>query len=142
MKFLVSRTVQFGLFLACAAAGPGGALADVAGGPAGPTERGEAELAWFTPTTRTDQSCLRELEGFVIRWGRDPDALNLQREVPMSELDCEPTGRETECGEVWHCQHTVKGLSPGEWYFTVEAYDSGRRYSEPAGPVSKTITAP
>lgn len=141
MNVLLSRAVPLGLFLACAAFGIGGALADVDGATQLP-ERGEAELAWFTPTTRTDQSCLRELEGFVIRWGRDPDALNQQREVPMSELDCEPTGRETECGEVWHCQHTVKGLSPGEWYFTVEAYDSGRRYSEPAGPVSKTITAP
>lgn len=102
-------------------------------------ELGEATLTWDVPTTRADQSCLHDLEGFLIRWGNAPDRLDQMEHVPAEELNCTGTGKETPCGEIQRCAFTVESLQPGIWHFVVYASDSEFHLSEPSEVGRKRI---
>ena len=104
-------------------------------------EPGEAVLEWDVPMMRDDGSCLWDLKGFVVSWGTGPDQLLEAERIPLEELSCRGTGEKTPCGEIQRCTFTVKGLSPGTWYFVVRAYDEQWRESEPSVAGQKTIDA-
>lgn len=108
--------------------------------PPGPTQ-GRATLSWDTPVTRADGSCLADLAGFEIRWGRDPDRLTRHERPPMDELNCRETGATTSCGQARRCSFAVEGLSPAIWYFVIHAYDGAGRQSGPSRMVYKVIEA-
>lgn len=102
---------------------------------------GTATLSWDAPTTRSDGQCLDGLAGFVVRWGNAPEALRFSRTVTVDEAQCVITTRRSSCGPIRRCSYTVRDLEPGEWHFSVSAFDGNRRMSAPSGTVQKTIGA-
>jgi hypothetical protein len=100
---------------------------------------GTATLSWDAPTTRADGQCLDGLAGFVVRWGNAPEELRFSRTVSVDEAQCVTTTRRSSCGPIRRCSYTVRNLEPGEWHFSVSAFDGNRRMSAPSGTVRKTI---
>ena len=94
------------------------------GGGGGGTGNSTATLEWDSPTTNVDQSCLTNLAGYVVTYGNTPGATTYQEIIPVSSLSCTNTATITACGTVQTCSYTVRGLSPGQWYFTAATYNS------------------
>ena len=72
-----------------------------------PVSRGSVLLTWQAPSENTDDSPLRDLAGFHIYWGTDPDAPAHTVSVGTHTLS-----------------YQFAGLSPGIYYFTTTAVNS------------------
>jgi len=103
---------------------PPGDGAPGGGGGGGVTTSVSVKLEWESPTTNQDQSCLRNLAGYVITYGNTPGAATHQDTVPLNSLSCVDTTLVTACGTVQTCSYTLHGLAPGEWHFTASAYNN------------------
>jgi hypothetical protein len=88
-----------------------------------PSSNGAATLSWSPPTQNTDGTTLNNLAGFRISYGSSSGALNQTIEVANPGL----------------ATYVVTGLSSGNWYFAVRAYNSGGAESANSSVVSKTI---
>ncbi len=88
-----------------------------------PTTNGSATLSWTPPTQNTDGSAISNLAGFRIQYGTSANALTQTIEVNNPGL----------------ATYVVSGLSSGNWFFSVRAYDSGGAESANSNVVSKTI---
>ena len=88
-----------------------------------PTTNGSATLSWTPPTQNTDGTPLNNLAGHRIQYGTSANALT-------QTIDVNNPGLTT---------YVVTGLSSGNWFFSVKAYDSGGAESANSNAVSKTI---
>lgn len=88
-----------------------------------PSSNGTATLSWSPPTQNTDGTTLSNLAGFRISYGSSSGALNQTIEVANPGL----------------ATYVVTGLSSGNWYFAVRAYNSSGAESANSSVVSKTI---
>jgi pectin methylesterase-like acyl-CoA thioesterase len=84
-----------------------------------------AALSWNAPLQRQNNESLKmaELAGYVISYGQDPE--NLDQTVYVNDA--------------YIMEYTVKNLTQGTWYFSVQAEDDGGLMSPPSDLVSKTI---
>jgi hypothetical protein len=85
---------------------------------------GSATLSWQPPTENADGSPLTNLAGYVIRYGKQADALTL----------------EVKIGNPGITTAMIEGLAPAKWYFTVSAYTTTGVESMPSAVGSKTVT--
>lgn len=85
---------------------------------------GSATLSWQPPTENADGSPLTNLAGYVIRYGKQSDALTL----------------EVKIGNPGITTAMIEGLAPAKWYFTVSAYTTTGVESMPSAVGSKTVT--
>ena len=69
---------------------------------------GSATVSWLPPTERTDGTALTNLAGYHIRYGTSSTALTQQVTVTGAGLT----------------SYVVSGLTAGNWYFGVSAYDT------------------
>jgi hypothetical protein len=69
---------------------------------------GTATLSWEAPTQRTDGTALTDLAGYTIHYGRMSGVYDYQ-------IDVNTPGVAT---------YVVENLVPGDWYFSLSAYDS------------------
>jgi hypothetical protein len=88
-----------------------------------PSSNGTATLSWSPPTQNTDGTTLSNLAGFRISYGSSSGSLNQTIQVANAGL----------------ATYVVTGLSSGNWYFAVRAYNSGGAESANSSVVSKTI---
>lgn len=88
-----------------------------------PPATGTAQLSWEAPSTRTDGSPLKDLQGYRIKYGLAPDQLRCLIEIRDPGVT------------TWK----VTGLSPGTWHFAVVSFDSGFVESDLSRVVSKRI---
>jgi hypothetical protein len=86
-------------------------------------QKGSASLSWTAPTTRVDGSPLTNLAGYKILYGR------------MSGI----YDYETVIDNPGVVAYVVEDLVPGDWYFTVDAYDSDGLESDLSNEVHRTI---
>lgn len=84
---------------------------------------GSAVLSWDPVTMDTSGNTLQDLAGYQIHYGTSAEAMNIV------EMLTDPN----------QTTYTVKHLSPGTWYFAVNAYTTGGTYSGPSNVASKTI---
>jgi hypothetical protein len=100
-----------------------------------------AILAWDSPTTNADGSCLTDLAGYGIYWGLASGSYTQNVLVPLDdpELYCARNGNLPACGAESTCTYTVTRLGSGTWYFATKSYNSGGEQSEFSGEVSKTV---
>jgi hypothetical protein len=84
---------------------------------------GSATVSWLPPTERTDGSALTNLAGYHIRYGTKPTELLQTIELNGSGLT----------------SFTVEGLTPGDWYFGVSAFDTAMVESATSNVGSKKI---
>lgn len=84
---------------------------------------GTAQLNWQPPTQNADGTPLRNLSGYVIRYGRNADALN--RRVVVDDPHA--------------TEYVVDKLGQGKWYFSVSALAKDGAESAAGKVVSKTI---
>lgn len=84
-----------------------------------------ASLSWNAPFTREngDSLSMGELDGYVIRYGKNPDELS----------------KTVRIGNASTMAYTVDNLDNGTWYFTIQVEDVDGLMSAPSAPVSKTI---
>jgi hypothetical protein len=87
------------------------------------TQLGSATLRWTPPTQNKDGSALRNLAGYVVRYGNSLTALTKLVKIANPGI----------------ATYVVDGLSPGKWYFTVAAYNSLGVESAQSNAVSKTV---
>ena len=85
---------------------------------------GIARLSWQPPTQNADGTPLKNLSGYVIRYGRSPKALDRRIQVDDPKATA----------------FTVEKLPEGTWYFTVSAIAGTGAESMPGPVVSKKIT--
>lgn len=71
-------------------------------------DKGSVTLSWVAPTERTDGSPLDDLAGYRINYGRMSEIYDYSVEVKNPGL----------------VSYVVEDLVPGDWYFTVVAFDS------------------
>ena len=90
---------------------------------AAPSSNGTATLSWTPPTQNTDGTTLSNLAGFRISYGTSSSSLNQTIEVANPGL----------------ATYVVTGLSSGNWFFAVRAYNSGGAESANSSVVSKSI---
>lgn len=84
-------------------------------------------LSWLAPGQRIngDQlSYINDIDGYIVRYGQDPDNLDQQVVVDCHSLNC---------------GYDVNDLAPGTWYFAVQTVDSNGLISSPSQPVSRAI---
>lgn len=83
-------------------------------------------LSWLAPGQRINGEPISfyDIDGYIVRYGRDPASLDQQVSV-----DC----------EVLSCGYNVDSLAPGTWYFAVQTVDSNGLISSPSQPVSRTL---
>jgi hypothetical protein len=84
---------------------------------------GSATLTWDAPTTNTNGSLLTDLAGYYIYYGSSADAL-----TQMATLN-----------DAQAISYVVDGLTPGTWYFAVQAFDSAGNRSDLSNIASKTL---
>jgi Putative Ig domain len=84
---------------------------------------GTATLSWTPPTQNTDGSTLSNLAGFRISYGSSASTLTQTIDVANPGL----------------ATYVVTGLSSGNWFFTVRAYNSGGAESANSSVVRKSI---
>jgi hypothetical protein len=100
-----------------------------------------ARLSWDAPTTRTDGTCLHDLQGFVVLWGQAPDRLANRRDLTVEQAQCRSTGTQSACGGVQRCSVGIGPLGSGTWYFAVRAKDGVGQESPLSETVSKSVGA-
>lgn len=96
--------------------------------PEAPPEKegtGTARLSWQPPTQNADGTPLKNLAGYVIRYGRNPKALNRRIQLDDPKLTT----------------YTVEKLGEGTWHFSVAAVTQGGAESVAGPVVSKTVAA-
>ncbi len=91
--------------------------------PVTPSVAGTASLSWSRPTVNTDGTPLRNLAGYVIRYGTSTTDLNNK----ISVASASATGAE------------ITNLSPGNWHFAVSAINTANVESQFSAIVGKTI---
>jgi hypothetical protein len=84
---------------------------------------GVITLSWVPPTERTDGSALTDLAGYKIHYGRMSGVYDY-------EINLTTPGLAT---------YVVENLVPGDWYFTLTAYDSGGLESELSNEAHRLI---
>jgi len=84
---------------------------------------GSATISWLPPTERTDGSALTNLAGYYIRYGTSVNALNQTIKLNGAGLTT----------------YVVEGLTPGQWYFGVSAFDTGNVESTTSNIGTKRI---
>jgi hypothetical protein len=84
---------------------------------------GSATLSWTAPTTNTDGSAISDLAGFRIQYGTSAGALTQTVEISNPSVST----------------YVVSGLSSGNWFFAVRAYNSGGAESANSSVVSRTL---
>lgn len=87
---------------------------------------GTATISWESPTENADGSPLRDLTGYVIRYGVSPQSLVCRVAV-------------TKPGAT---EYVVEHLAEGTWYFSVAALNRAGVEGAPSPAVSKTIGKP
>lgn len=91
-----------------------------------------ATLTWEAPVTNLDGSCVDDLAGFRVHAGHESGAYTSVDQVGLSssDLTCEQTGFDATCSlPVQTCTYTMLGLTPGTWFFAIQAYDLTMNYS-------------
>lgn len=78
------------------------------------TVKGAATLSWVAPTQRTDGTPLTNLAGYTISYGRMSGVYDYTIDVPNPGITT----------------YVVENLVPGEWYFSLKAYDATGLESE------------
>lgn len=111
--------------------GTGGTVVSGAGQlPAGTAS---VQVSWDAPTSRSDGSCLgNDLNGFVVSYGNSSGQYtqNAQLHLSSGSVSCQQIAYDNVCGvSVNRCTYTVGGLSTGDWYFAVRAFDDVGAYS-------------
>lgn len=125
-----SRAIVAAFVSAVLLAGCGGSSSGSDSASGGQTEaavNGDGvSLSWLAPDRRinNEQLSYADIDGYIVRYGRDPSSLEHQARV-----DC----RSLNCG------YEVQGLAPGIWYFAVQTVDSNGLVSRPSEPVSESI---
>jgi hypothetical protein len=84
---------------------------------------GSATLSWLAPTLNTNGTALTNLAGYRIYYGRS--AASMTQVIQLAG-----TGVQS---------YVVTELSPGTWFFSVDAYSSTGASSNQSAVVSKTI---
>jgi hypothetical protein len=84
---------------------------------------GSATLSWTPPTQNTDGSTIGNLAGFRIQYGTSAGALT----------------QTIELGNPGLAAYVVTGLSSGNWFFAVRAYNSSGAESANSNVTTKTI---
>jgi hypothetical protein len=84
---------------------------------------GNATLSWTSPTQNSDGSTITNLAGFRIAYGTSAGALTQTIEVANPGL----------------VTYVVTGLTSGNWFFAVRAYNTGGAESVNSSVVSKAI---
>jgi hypothetical protein len=84
---------------------------------------GSATLSWAAPTTNTDGSTITNLAGFRIQYGTSATALTQTIEVSNPGI----------------ATYVVSGLSSGNWFFAVRAYNTSGAESANSSVVSKAV---
>lgn len=87
------------------------------------TGKGSTTLSWEAPTERTDGTALTDLAGFRIHYGRLSGTYDYQIEVNTPGV----------------MTYVVEDLVPGEWFFTVTAYDSSGLESDYSNEAHRVI---
>lgn len=87
------------------------------------SSNGSASLSWTPPTQNTDGSTLTNLSGYRIRYGTAAGSLNQTVEIKSAGI----------------AQYVVDNLSPGTWYFAVNAVNATGAESDLSATVSKKI---
>ena len=90
---------------------------------------GEATLSWRAPVTRVNGDALsrQDLSSYEIRYGVSTD--NLDRVAVFDQA-----------AGLIDMSYTIENLSPGTWYFTIQARDASGLLSSPSKVVSKNIS--
>jgi hypothetical protein len=83
----------------------------------------DATLSWLVPTKNTDGSPLRELAGYYVYYGDNPEIMAHAVQVRDPESTV----------------YVVRDLSPGPHYFRVAAYSASGAQSGLSPPASKVI---
>jgi hypothetical protein len=117
---LLMLVLATGLLCSCGGGGGGGGDA-AAPAPAASSPTGTVALSWDVPLSETSAAPLPNLAGYVIYYGTAPGAYS----------DAVDVGNTTA--------HTVTGLAPGIYYFTVTAYDVSGNETDFSGEVSRTV---
>ena len=84
---------------------------------------GSATVSWLPPTTNTNGTALVGLAGYRVRYGTNSSSLSNTVQLANAGLS----------------RYTISNLSPGTWYFGVQAYTSSGTESSLSKLASKTI---
>jgi hypothetical protein len=99
-------------------------------------------LEWKSPSTEPSGSCAEEVAGYRIHAGMTSGNYTRIEEVNLSssDLTCEEMSFDASCSlQMQSCTYTMHGLTPGIWYFSVQAYDLAMNNSPYSEEVSGTI---
>jgi hypothetical protein len=86
-------------------------------------QTGSVTLSWSAPTARTDGSPLTNLAGYHIYYGRMSGTYDYSIKINNAGI----------------LTYVVDGLVAGDWYFAMDAYDTGNVASERSNEILRRI---
>jgi hypothetical protein len=101
-----------------------------------------AILTWEAPLTNVDGSCLDDLEGYQVSAGIESGIYTRSDSLSLNSGDvaCEQTSFDATCSvPVMTCTYTMGDLTPGNWFFAIQAYDQAMNYSPYSNELSGTL---
>lgn len=87
------------------------------------TATGSATLSWLPPTAREDGTPLLNLAGYRIYASQTPGTLTLRADLSNPGLT----------------RHVLDGLTAGDWWFAMTAYDAAGIESDWSAMITKTV---
>ena len=87
--------------------------------------KGTATLSWVPPTTNSDGTPITNLVGYRIIYGNSPSELTRAVSVDRATLT----------------NYVIDNLTPGRWYFAIEAVNDVGETSDPTAVVSAAVGA-
>lgn len=85
---------------------------------------GTASLSWMPPNSNTDGSALTNLAGFVVLYGNEANDLTHSISITNPSIST----------------YVVESLTPGTWYFAVQAVNAAGVRSDASATASKTVS--
>lgn len=100
-------------------------------------------LTWTSPVSNTDGTCLRDLGGYILHFGRDSRDYTEVIDVgtPCIEKELVDCG-EGETNMQYTCSYvfTRPTEDDGMWYFAMTAYNTGEVQSDYSGEALKELS--
>ena len=107
-----------------------------------PSNPQPVNLSWLAPTQNTDSSCLNGVQGYRLSYGESAGSYQTSHDLTADsgDISCQQVDYDAVCdAPVMRCSYTTEALSPGEWYFVLQAYDLDGVVSDYSNEVVKQV---
>jgi len=99
-------------------------------------------VSWEDPTRNTDDSCINQLQGYILHYGTSSGSYSnsVDTQLSQGDISCTQTAYDNACGApAMTCSFVTDVLPPDTWYFAIQAYDQPGNVSGLSNEIVRVI---